>query len=206
MKRSALVLTALLLAAGAAHAQIYQWKDENGKTVISDKPPTGKVQQSKTLSAESPAPTPAAAPAAQSRRSRTGVPQASAGKAGKHRETAEGHRSGRPQEGELRACPPRPAGLRIGRAHRHPQRQRRARIPRRRPAREGSRPSAPGCQGTLSVVPAVLVVPVRQGRRPRLPCPAAAHSPSASPAPFFITLPSAARCLRTSFGSAIRGR
>ncbi len=61
MKRSALVLTALLLAAGAAHAQIYQWKDENGKTVISDKPPAGKVQQSKTLSADSPAPTPAAA-------------------------------------------------------------------------------------------------------------------------------------------------
>lgn len=55
MKRFALTLAALL-AATAAHAQIYQWKDENGKTVISDKPPIGNVRQQKQISAESPAP------------------------------------------------------------------------------------------------------------------------------------------------------
>ena len=42
MKRSALVLFALSFAL-AAHAQIYQWQDDSGKTIISDKPPLGKV-------------------------------------------------------------------------------------------------------------------------------------------------------------------
>ncbi len=47
MKRLALVLAlSLALPAGA---QIYQWKDANGKTVISDKPPVGQVRQQKTL-------------------------------------------------------------------------------------------------------------------------------------------------------------
>lgn len=40
MKRIALFVAALL-AAGSLNAQIYQWKDENGKTVLSDKPPVG---------------------------------------------------------------------------------------------------------------------------------------------------------------------
>ena len=44
MKRLALTVAALL-AAAAANAQIYQWKDANGKTIISDKPPAGNVQQ-----------------------------------------------------------------------------------------------------------------------------------------------------------------
>lgn len=30
-------------------ADIYQWKDENGRTVISDKPPAGLVRQSKKI-------------------------------------------------------------------------------------------------------------------------------------------------------------
>ncbi len=46
MKRVALALAALLVAT-AANAQIYQWKDESGKTVISDKPPVGTVSSVK---------------------------------------------------------------------------------------------------------------------------------------------------------------
>lgn len=48
MRRFALLLAALFLAPSAG-AQIYQWKDENGKTVISDKPPVGYVRQQKTI-------------------------------------------------------------------------------------------------------------------------------------------------------------
>ena len=43
MKRTALVLFALSFAL-AAHAQIYQWQDDSGKTIVSDMPPTGKVR------------------------------------------------------------------------------------------------------------------------------------------------------------------
>ena len=46
---------AALFAAMAADAQIYQWRDENNKTVISDRPPIGKVRQQKTVEAEAPA-------------------------------------------------------------------------------------------------------------------------------------------------------
>ncbi len=35
---------AILIISIAANAQIYQWKDENGKTILSDKPPIGKVR------------------------------------------------------------------------------------------------------------------------------------------------------------------
>lgn len=42
MKRFAITV-AVLLAASAANAEIYQWKDKNGKTIISDKPPTENV-------------------------------------------------------------------------------------------------------------------------------------------------------------------
>jgi hypothetical protein len=55
MKR-VVVAVAVLLAASAVNAQIYQWKDENGKTVISDKPPIGKVRQTKKIETEAPAP------------------------------------------------------------------------------------------------------------------------------------------------------
>ena len=50
MKRLALVV-ALFLALPAG-AQIYQWKDANGKTVMSDKPPVGQVRQQKTIESE----------------------------------------------------------------------------------------------------------------------------------------------------------
>jgi len=53
MKRFA-VTVAALLAAGAVNAQIYQWKDASGKTVISDKPPTGNVRQARKIEAEEP--------------------------------------------------------------------------------------------------------------------------------------------------------
>jgi len=52
MKRTALFVIALCLALPAG-AQIYQWKDENGKTVISDKPPIGHVRQQKQIDTES---------------------------------------------------------------------------------------------------------------------------------------------------------
>ncbi len=57
MKRSALtaLTAATLLFALAAQAQIYQWQDENNRTVISDLPPTGKVRQQRKIEAETPA-------------------------------------------------------------------------------------------------------------------------------------------------------
>lgn len=54
MRRTALLVVALCLALPAG-AQIYQWKDENGKTVISDKPPIGQVRQQKQIDSGSPA-------------------------------------------------------------------------------------------------------------------------------------------------------
>ena len=48
MTRLALLVAALFLAPSVG-AQIYQWKDESGKTVISDKPPVGHVRQQKTI-------------------------------------------------------------------------------------------------------------------------------------------------------------
>ena len=46
--------TVVLFAAVAAHAQIYKWQDENNKTVISDRPPVGKVREQKKIEAEAP--------------------------------------------------------------------------------------------------------------------------------------------------------
>ncbi|WP_291995479.1 DUF4124 domain-containing protein [Candidatus Accumulibacter sp. ACC003] len=54
MKRIAFAVTALL-AALAAPAQIYQWLDENNKTVISDRPPVGKVRHARIIEADEPA-------------------------------------------------------------------------------------------------------------------------------------------------------
>ena len=51
MKRIA-VTVALLLAAVTASAEIYQWKDKNGKTIISDKPPTEIVVEQKKISSD----------------------------------------------------------------------------------------------------------------------------------------------------------
>ena len=52
MKRFAIAI-AILLASVAANAQIYQWKDENGKTIISDKPPTGNARTQRKIETES---------------------------------------------------------------------------------------------------------------------------------------------------------
>ncbi|MDR2450746.1 MAG: DUF4124 domain-containing protein [Candidatus Accumulibacter sp.] len=41
------ILLAALCLALPASAQIYQWKDQDGKTVISDKPPAGQVPAQK---------------------------------------------------------------------------------------------------------------------------------------------------------------
>ena len=43
------LLAAALCLALPASAQIYQWKDQNGKTVISDKPPVGQVPLQKQI-------------------------------------------------------------------------------------------------------------------------------------------------------------
>jgi hypothetical protein len=43
---------AILLATFAADAQIYQWKDENGKTIISDKPPVGAARSTRKADPE----------------------------------------------------------------------------------------------------------------------------------------------------------
>ena len=55
MRRFALLAAALFLAPSVG-AQIYQWKDESGKTVISDKPPPGYVRQSRTIDTKASAP------------------------------------------------------------------------------------------------------------------------------------------------------
>lgn len=55
MKPFALAIIALF-AANAAHAQIYQWKDESGKTFLSDKPPPGQVRVQRKIASESAAP------------------------------------------------------------------------------------------------------------------------------------------------------
>lgn len=52
------LLAALILSllSSVALAQIYQWKDENGKTIISDKPPTSATTQSRQVNtADAPA-------------------------------------------------------------------------------------------------------------------------------------------------------
>ena len=51
MKHIALA-AAVLLIATAANAEIYQWKDKNGKTIISDKPPTENVVEQKKTSSD----------------------------------------------------------------------------------------------------------------------------------------------------------
>lgn len=55
MKRLALALVALTFAT-VGSAQIYQWKDANGKTVISDKPPVGSASDARKVDAGSNAP------------------------------------------------------------------------------------------------------------------------------------------------------
>lgn len=55
MRRIALALAAFTVAI-AANAQIYQWKDESGKTVISDKPPVGNASATKKIDSTSGAP------------------------------------------------------------------------------------------------------------------------------------------------------
>jgi len=58
MKPSILVLLMLSTATfSMAHAQTYQWKDSNGRTVISDNPPPGNARQSKSVNAAPPAET-----------------------------------------------------------------------------------------------------------------------------------------------------
>ena len=54
MKRIAFTV-AVLLTVATANAEIYQWKDKNGKTIISDQPPTGNVVEQKNISSDSPA-------------------------------------------------------------------------------------------------------------------------------------------------------
>jgi len=49
---------ASLLTAAAVNAQIYQWKDEKGRTIISDKPPAGSVTQTRTIESNSSAASP----------------------------------------------------------------------------------------------------------------------------------------------------
>lgn len=51
MKHIALAVAALLVAT-VANAEIYQWKDKNGKTIISDKPPAENVVEQKKISSD----------------------------------------------------------------------------------------------------------------------------------------------------------
>lgn len=57
------LLTALLVALPlVANAQLYTWKDENGHTVMSDKPPVGKTAQKKVISTPTETQTPSQPP------------------------------------------------------------------------------------------------------------------------------------------------
>jgi Domain of unknown function (DUF4124) len=47
----------VLLASSLANAQIYQWKDANGKKIISDKPPIGKVSDQQNIEVKTPSST-----------------------------------------------------------------------------------------------------------------------------------------------------
>ena len=58
MKRLALTLSFLLFSS-AVCAEIYQWKDENGKTIISDKPPIGAKRPVRAIDSPEPASSPA---------------------------------------------------------------------------------------------------------------------------------------------------
>jgi hypothetical protein len=56
MKHLALAVTvAALFTSISANAEIYQWKDENGKTVMSDKPPIGTTYSKRKNEAAVPA-------------------------------------------------------------------------------------------------------------------------------------------------------
>ena len=59
MKRLALAVAAFLVAT-ATCAQIYQWKDETGKTVISDKPPVGTASTVQKVNSAPPSSGPSA--------------------------------------------------------------------------------------------------------------------------------------------------
>ncbi len=55
--RKLLILSLLSLSTAAfvpAHAQVYQWKDSTGKTVISDSPPPASIRQSRTIGTRTP--------------------------------------------------------------------------------------------------------------------------------------------------------
>ena len=54
MKRSALIVAALL-AAAAVHAQVFEWKDESGKTHYSDMPPPGNARELRKIESAPPA-------------------------------------------------------------------------------------------------------------------------------------------------------
>jgi hypothetical protein len=53
MKRFALIVAALL-AAAAVHAQVFEWKDETGKTHYSDMPPPGNVRELRKIESAPP--------------------------------------------------------------------------------------------------------------------------------------------------------
>jgi hypothetical protein len=57
-------LTLALVAAPHASAQLYQWKDQNGRTVFSDTPPPPNIPPGSIIKAPKPAPARAPAPAA----------------------------------------------------------------------------------------------------------------------------------------------
>lgn len=60
MKRATFCLAACLVVTGAS-AEIYQWKDENGRTVMSDKPPVGAQREVRQIDSAAPASANAAA-------------------------------------------------------------------------------------------------------------------------------------------------
>jgi hypothetical protein len=56
--RKHLIFSLMMLSTAGfsfSHAQIYQWKDSSGKTVISDSPPPASIRQSRTIGTASPA-------------------------------------------------------------------------------------------------------------------------------------------------------
>ena len=91
MKPFAIVVASMLLAT-AVHAEIYQWKDDKGRTIISDKPPSGKVTQRQQIKTSAPPATAASTKSSADRdlefRKRLKESQESADKAKKEKEVS----------------------------------------------------------------------------------------------------------------------
>jgi hypothetical protein len=187
----------------AAMAQIYQYKDAQGRMVFSDTPPPDAKATRKNInvappSGDSARPLEEKMQEFQKRRDAAAEQEAKQAKARAEQEkAAENCTRARNKLAALQS------GQRIVRYNAQGEREflddsdAKGRPPKRaRLFRNGASERRMTCRRAVD-----------EGAASRCACPQLTQpAPSASPPPFFSTLPSAARCLRTSFGSAISAR